>query len=87
MSAIPVEDLGAPSLADVGLGRSSPAPTRRRRAGPQTSGATGVRARRGVSFTAVPAKDAHAGELAEPELVPLIATQQVSSPRSMLARS
>ena len=31
--------------------------------------------------------DAHAGELAEPELVALLATQQVSSPRSTLARS
>ncbi len=28
-----------------------------------------------------------AGELAEPELVPLLATRQVSSPRSTLARS
>ena len=88
MSAISAEDLGASAPADVGLrqfiaveicaeakyeGRIADELTRREENSTRcVLGALSLR------------KDAHAGEL---ELVPLLATQQVSSPRSTLSRS
>ena len=91
VSTIPVEHLGATALADVGLGQFIAVELC---ADAQHEGRTADEPARleGSSTRCVldaqsPRKDAHAGEPAEPELVALLASQQVSSPRSTLARS